>query len=181
MFQKEHIAAFALAARYGVKRTVHAGFLGPADMIMKSLQLLKVNRIGHGYRILEDEKLYKQAIEMGIHFEGSPTTATLIGTGDNNPTVRYALDGASFSASSDLPTVAKTNLSDQYRLLAKSGVTLKQMQQSVSRQQSILYDDKPNSFDFLFQNINAMKNAFAEPDLKLAILSILYNAYGIKP
>ena len=132
-FQKEHIAAFALAARYGVKRTVHAGFLGPAEMVMKSLQLLKVNRIGHGYRIVEDEKLYKQAIEMGIHFEGSPTTASLIGTGENNPTVRYALDGVSFSASSDLPTIAKTNLSDQYRLLAKSGVTLKQMQQSVSR------------------------------------------------
>ena len=31
------------------------------------------------------------------------------------------------------------------------------------------------------QNINAMQNAFAEPELKLAILSILYNAYGIKP
>ena len=100
-------------------------------MVMKSLQLLKVNRISHGYRILEDEKSFKQAIEMGIHFEGSPSTANLIATGDKNPIVRYALDGASFSASSDIPTIAKTDLSAQYRQLAKSGVTLKQMQQSV--------------------------------------------------
>jgi len=91
-----------------------------------------VNRISHGYRILEDEKLYRKMIELGIHFEGSPSTAETIATGQNNPIVRYAKDGASFSASSDFPTATKTTLTEEYRLLARAGVSVRQMQLSVS-------------------------------------------------
>jgi hypothetical protein len=71
-------------------------------------------------------------IELGIHFEGSPSTAETIATGQNNPIVRYAKDGASFSASSDFPTATKTTLTEEYRLLARAGITVRQMQLSVS-------------------------------------------------
>ena len=133
MFQKEHIVVFQWAARYGVKRTVHAGFLGPAEMVWQAVHVLKANRIRRGYRILEDEKLYKQAIELGVHFEGSPSTAATIASGVNNPLVRFAKDEASFSASSDIPTSTKTSVNAEYQLLFEGGVTVEQMKQSVSR------------------------------------------------
>ena len=132
MFQKEHIEAFEWAARFGVHRTVHAGFLGGPEMVWQAVQVLKTNRIGHGYRILEDEKLFQLLIELGVHFEGSPSTAAVIASGVNNPIVRFAKSGASFSASSDIPASTKTTVNAEYRLLFEAGVTVEQMKQSVS-------------------------------------------------
>ena len=134
IFQKEHIAAYHLAAQYGLMRTVHVGFFAPngAINVVKSLMALNPNRIGHGYRILEDDILYKGLIKMGVHFEGSPSTAGFFATGVNNPIVRYTNDGASCSASSDFPTATKSTLTAEYKILAEAGLTVKQMQQLVS-------------------------------------------------
>ena len=115
-------------------RTVHVGFFAPdgATNVVRALYALNPNRIGHGYRILEDDILYKGLIKLGVHFEGSPSTASMFATGTKNPIVRYANDGASCSASSDFPTATKSTLTAEYKLLAEAGLTVKQMQQLVS-------------------------------------------------
>ena len=113
-------------------------------MVWQAVHVLKANRIRRGYRILEDEKLYKQAIELGVHFEGSPSTAATIASGVNNPLVRFAKDGASFSASSDIPTSTKTSVNAEYQLLFEGGVTVEQMKQSVSRETVLKLKTKPN-------------------------------------
>ena len=127
MFQKEHIEAFERAVQLGIKRVVHAGFLGSYDSVVGALQVLKANRIAHGYKILENEKLYRQLIKMGVHFEASPSTAATVANGVINPVVRYARDGVSFSVSSDNPRL----LASEYRTLAQSGISIKQMWLSV--------------------------------------------------
>lgn len=66
--------------------------------------------------ILEDEELYNEAIELGVNFEGSPSTAATIATRVNNPLVRFAKDRTSFSASSDIPTSTKTTVNAEYQL-----------------------------------------------------------------
>ena len=134
IFQKENIDAFHLAARHGLKRTVHVGFFNPngAVNVVRAFRTLHLNRISHGYRILENDQLYKSLIKMGVHFEGSPSTAGFFATGINNPIVRYVNDGASCSASSDYPTATKSTLTAEYKLLAEAGLTVKQMQQLVS-------------------------------------------------
>ena len=134
IFQKEHIAAYNLAAQYGLMSTVHVGFFAPdgATNVIKALETLNPNRIGHGYRILEDDPLYRELIKLGVHFEGSPSTAAGFATRIKNPIVRYTNDGASCSASSDFPTATKTTLTAEYKLLAEAGLTVKQMQQLVS-------------------------------------------------
>lgn len=183
-FQPEMINVYKLAREYGIKRTVHVGFWGPPEYVIKAIEVLKVNRISHGYRILEDENLYKKVIELGVHFEGSPSTAESFGMGQNNPIVRYARDGASFSASSDFPTASKTNLTAEYRLLAAAGLSVRQMQLSVSKFEfkkiklSNCFKRLNNCF---MQNIKAMRNAFADKDLKRDILDILYKSYGLDP
>lgn len=53
----EHV--FKASAELGYKLCAHAGEEGPAEYIWGSLNVLKVDRIDHGNRCLDDEKLVK--------------------------------------------------------------------------------------------------------------------------
>ena len=170
-----------MAAQYGLKRTVHVGFFAPdgATNVVKALHILNPERIGHGYRIFEDDPLYRDLIKLGVHFEGSPSTANSFATGVKNPIVRYANDGASCSASSDFPTATKTTLTAEYKILAEAGLTLKQMQQLVSKYSKTR--KKTNTlqiFLIIQQNIEAMSNSFAEPEVIRAIIDFLHHLYN---
>lgn len=65
--------AYRLAAEAGLHRTAHAGEMGGHYRnIETSLDLLGCERIGHGYRILENEDLIKRCLDEGVVFEISP-------------------------------------------------------------------------------------------------------------
>uniref|UniRef100_A0A8B9EJ71 adenosine deaminase n=1 Tax=Anser cygnoides TaxID=8845 RepID=A0A8B9EJ71_ANSCY len=64
-----HKAAYEEAERCGIHRTVHAGEAGPPAMIKEAVYLLKTERIGHGYHVLEDPELYKELLRTKMHFE----------------------------------------------------------------------------------------------------------------
>jgi len=118
--------------RLGIKTTAHVGVFGPPNMVIKALDELKVDRIGHGYRLLEDEALYEKVIKSGVHFEVSPSTGILFYSELNNPTVRYNKDSVSYSISSDIPAATKSTLDKEYKIMLEKGVTVKQLQKSVS-------------------------------------------------
>lgn len=48
---------FAAARNQGLKLVAHAGEEGPPEYVYEALDLLKIDRIDHGNRLLEDEKL----------------------------------------------------------------------------------------------------------------------------
>lgn len=50
----------------GLKLTAHAGEEGPPDYVWEALDTLKVNRIDHGNRSLEDEKLVEKIVSKQI-------------------------------------------------------------------------------------------------------------------
>lgn len=54
---------FAEARKRGFKAVAHAGEEGPADYIWEALDLLKVIRIDHGNRCLDDEKLVARLVK----------------------------------------------------------------------------------------------------------------------
>ena len=58
--------AFALAREQGLLTVAHAGEEGPPDYIWEALDLLKVRRIDHGVRCLEDDRLVERLREEGI-------------------------------------------------------------------------------------------------------------------
>lgn len=98
---------------------------------------MNAERIGHGYRVLEDEKIYQDCLEKKIHFECCPTSSLLTGSVSlpvckEHPIMRFSRDGASFSVNTDDPTVTNTKLSDEYALLRNWGLTDEQIKQSVS-------------------------------------------------
>jgi adenosine deaminase len=60
------VRAFAAAGEAGLKRVAHAGEEGPPAYVWEALDLLKVDRIDHGNRALEDEKLTQRLIEQQV-------------------------------------------------------------------------------------------------------------------
>lgn len=55
---------FKRAGEMGLRRVAHAGEEGPPDYVREALDLLKVDRIDHGNRSLEDPQLVEMLVEM---------------------------------------------------------------------------------------------------------------------
>lgn len=111
---KGHIQAFKEARKLNIHRTVHAGEAAPAASVKEALDVLHAERIGHGYRVIQDEALYKRIIDEKIHLEVCPTSSILTGAVKpcfrTHPLRRFAEDGVDFSLNSDDPLVCQTRL-----------------------------------------------------------------------
>ena len=57
---------FAAARAKGLKLVAHAGEEGPPDYVYEALDLLQIDRIDHGNRLLEDEALIARVKEAGL-------------------------------------------------------------------------------------------------------------------
>jgi adenosine deaminase len=129
LFNAEDKAIFAEAKRLGIHRTVHAGEDGPASNVKIAIEDLFAERIGHGYRVIQDPELYKKCInEYNIHFETCPTSSILTGSVPmeqavllKHPVIQFAKDKANFSINTDDTTVTGTGLDDEYHLLRTWG------------------------------------------------------------
>ena len=75
------VDAYAAARRAGLKATAHAGEFGlPADNVRCALDELGVDRIDHGYTIVDDEALARRAARSGIVFTVVPTNSYYLRT-----------------------------------------------------------------------------------------------------
>lgn len=83
-------AAYALARQHGLKTTAHAGEFGmPWQNVQTALQGLQVDRIDHGYTIIDHPPLMQWAREQGIVFTVVPTNSYYLRTLSPE---RWALD-----------------------------------------------------------------------------------------
>ncbi|XP_023335547.1 adenosine deaminase [Eurytemora carolleeae] len=162
MFDENVINIYDEARRLNIKRTVHAGEVGPAKCVDQALNLLHAMRIGHGYRVLEDQTLYQKCLKDRVHFETCPTSSILTGAQPTDifyhATVRFAEDGANFSINSDDPMVTGTWLEQEYELVRSWGL---------------------NETHIVRGNVNAVKSSFLPADEKKVILKKLYNVYHL--
>lgn len=82
--------AYALARRHGLKATAHAGEFGmPWTNVQTAVELLKVDRVDHGYTIVDNPELARRYAEQGIVFTIVPTNSYYLRT---LPPERWALD-----------------------------------------------------------------------------------------
>ena len=142
---RPHIQAFQKAKQLNINVTMHAGEVGEADFIMKAIDEYGAKRIGHGYRIIDDPILIKEAIKRGIHFEVCPTSSVETGAWDfercpesgkklwDQHPVRKMIDaGLSVSLNTDDPSVFDTNLYWQYHIAqSKIGLSGDMIAQSI--------------------------------------------------
>ncbi len=64
-----HVEGFRRARELGLHVTLHAGESGPASNIRQAVEEMGAERIGHGYHVLDDEKVYTFAKDKRLHFE----------------------------------------------------------------------------------------------------------------
>jgi len=73
------VRAFATARDAGLGATAHAAEAGPASAAREAHELLGVNRIGHGSRVVLDPEVLSWAVEANLCFEVCPTSNVLTG------------------------------------------------------------------------------------------------------
>jgi len=162
MFDEVTRSVFSRAVDLGIHRTAHAGEVGPAKCVQQALDTLHVERVGHGYRVLEDEQLYQRCLREQVHFETCPTSSILTGAQPleyfYHAVAKFADDQANFSINTDDSMVTGTWTQQEYELLTSWGLTEAQLVRS---------------------NINALKASFLEPAEKEEMLEKLYKALGV--
>lgn len=129
IFGPTEVAVYSEAEKEGIGRTIHAGESGPGINVKLAVQDLSVTRIGHGYRVLDEEEIYMDCIKKNIHFECCPYSSILTGSvvstynNGKHPIVTFAEDNANFSISKDDTTVIGVSLDQEYLLLSSLGLT----------------------------------------------------------
>jgi len=75
------VEAYAAARRAGLKTTAHAGEFGmPWTNVQTAVELLKVDRIDHGYTVIDKPAFARQCAERGIVFTVVPTNSYYLRT-----------------------------------------------------------------------------------------------------
>jgi len=111
------------AKQAGLHVTAHAGESGPAANVRDSLDILGVERIDHGYHVVDDPDLVARCREAGTFFTCCPSTteATTIWRDLSAPdhAIRRMLDaGLNVTIHSDDPPMFGTDLANEYVLAA---------------------------------------------------------------
>ncbi|KAI6220334.1 hypothetical protein M3Y99_01613700 [Aphelenchoides fujianensis] len=134
-YEPSVVAAFLRAEELGIHRTVHAGESAGAQSVVRGVEEMKVERIGHGYHLTDNEAAYqKYAKDMRIHLEACPLSSMMTGAVDEDwtkhPVVKWAHDGVNFSLSTDDPTCFDNSTESELSLAVdKIGLTVLQLWQ----------------------------------------------------
>jgi len=120
------VDVFAKARAEGLHVVAHAGEEGPPDYIWQALDLLKVERIDHGVRCLEDEALVNRLVEEQIPLTVCPLSNVRLKVIDNvgQLPLRQMLErGLLVSINSDDPAYFGGYVDDNFSAL-EAGVGL---------------------------------------------------------
>lgn len=112
------IEAFAKAREHGLKVCAHAGEEGPASYIVDALDLLKVDRVDHGVRCLEDAALVERLVRDQTPLTVCPHSNVKLCVFENmkEHNIRELLQkGLCASIHSDDPSYFSGYISDNFR------------------------------------------------------------------
>lgn len=112
---------FARARKEGLKLSAHCGEAGPASYVRGSIETLKVDRLDHGYNVVDDPELMTQARDLGIMFTCCPSTTKHTTphrdlTSPSHPIRRMKEAGLVVSINSDDPPMFNTDLNAEYQI-----------------------------------------------------------------
>ncbi|XP_071109426.1 adenosine deaminase-like isoform X2 [Haliotis cracherodii] len=159
--QCPHKLAFKEVEDAGLHRTAHASEVRSSVMMYEALDEYHAERIGHGYRSLDCDKMYQRVLKERIHLETCPISSILTGGApngkSNHPILRFAQDKANFSLNTDDPTVLDNTLTDDYMTAKEFGLSDDHITQSI---------------------FNAARSSFLPEAEKKLLVSELVKVYG---
>ena len=115
-----HISAFNYANDSNIKSTAHAGEAKGPESIRETLKRLKVKRVGHGVRCVEDKDLMKHLSNKDIHLEICLTSNIKTATFKSitlHPVDEIFKSNISISLSTDGRTISNIDLTSEYELV----------------------------------------------------------------
>lgn len=119
---------FKAAGERGLKRLAHAGEEGPPEYVWEALDILKVDRIDHGNRALEDPKLVKRLAAEGMTLTVCPLSnlkLCVIDAMTSHPMKRMLELGLKPTVNSDDPAYFGGYLQDNYAaVIAGTGLSV---------------------------------------------------------
>ena len=114
---------FAAAHAKGLLRVAHAGEEGPPEYVWQALDLLKVDRIDHGNRSLEDDALVRRIVDQGLTLTVCPLSnlkLCVVGDMVDHPLKRMLDLGLRATVNSDDPAYFGGYLQDNFMAAATS-------------------------------------------------------------
>jgi len=113
---------YADARRRGLRTTAHAGeFDGPRS-VWQALEVLGVDRIGHGVRAVEDPELMRSLKRQRVPLECCPTSnvrTRVVAGWNEHPIATLFRAGLRVTVSSDDPALFGTSLGEEWRALSE--------------------------------------------------------------
>jgi len=124
---------YEFVAAHGLHRLAHAGEIGGPASVREAIELLGVERIGHGIAAARDPHLVALLAERAIPLELCPTSNLRTGALARQLAIREAAVsdhplpqllrcGVPINLSTDDPAMFDTNLSREYALLPQMGL-----------------------------------------------------------
>ena len=114
---------FEMALAQGYKATAHAGEEGPAQYIWSALKTLKVERIDHGVRCVEDAHLLKHLVKHQIALTVCPLSNVKLGVFDcmrQHNVLELLQQGVAVTINSDDPAYFGGYLNENFDALHQS-------------------------------------------------------------
>ena len=145
----DFIPFIEIAREAGVGITVHTGEDTDAGYVKEAIAAYAPSRIGHGIKIIDDQRVMELVKEKNIHLELCPTSNWLTRSVDsieNHPLAELYRAGISISINSDDPHLMDIDLINEYEL--------------ASRYFNLTLDD------FYAINKQAIAHSFLDPDIK---------------
>lgn len=113
--------AFRIAADAGLGTTAHAGEFGGPDSVIAAMEFLRVKRIGHGVRAIEDRDLVARLVDEEIVLEVCPGSNVALGVYSHlrfHPVNILRKEGVKITLNSDDPPYFGTTLGKEYTSVA---------------------------------------------------------------
>jgi adenosine deaminase len=113
----EFAPAFDIARRAGLACVPHGGELLGADAVSETLAELGPDRVGHGIRSVEDQRVLDEVVRRGVTLEvcpGSNVALGVYGTAKDVPLRRLVDAGAQIALGADDPLLFGSRLNAQY-------------------------------------------------------------------
>ncbi len=119
----DFLYSFDMAREAGLRLTAHAGEWGGPDSVRDAVRDLRVERIGHGVRAIEDLALVDQLAETGIVLECCPGSNVALGVYPSfraHPIAELRRRGVKCTISTDDPPFFHTTMAREYDMLHKA-------------------------------------------------------------
>jgi len=134
--------AYQRAAEHGLHRLIHAGEIGGPEKIREAVELLGVERIGHGIAAIHDDELMELLAEKEIPLEiclGSNLRTGALGLQrkkkdvrmDEHPLPELMRKGVPVTLSTDDPAMFHTSLETEYQAAHAMGLTEEELESLV--------------------------------------------------